>query len=163
VDPIDYQILDLLQRDSRTTQVQIAETVGLSQPSVADRIRKLDASGVVLGYVARLDPRRMGNDIRAFVGVRISHPRHHDAFTRRIQQIPDVLECHRVAGLDSYLLKVVSRNTETLDDLISGTLRRIPGVTRTTTTIVLATVKETTVVPLQEALAAPRRRREAVP
>lgn len=163
MDPIDYQILDLLQRDSRTTQVQIAETVGLSQPSVADRIRKLDASGVVLGYVARLDPRRMGNDIRAFVGVRISHPRHHDAFTRRIQQIPDVLECHRVAGLDSYLLKVVSRNTETLDDLISGTLRRIPGVTRTTTTIVLATVKETTVVPLQEALAAPRRRREAVP
>jgi Lrp/AsnC family leucine-responsive transcriptional regulator len=162
MDPIDYQILDLLQRDARATQVQIAERVGLSQPSVADRIRKLDASGVVLAYVARLDPRRMGNDIRAFVGVRISHPRHHDAFTRRIQQIPDVLECHRVAGLDSYLLKVVSKNTQTLDDLISGTLRRIPGVTRTTTTIVLATVKETTVVPLQEELAAPRRRKEAV-
>jgi Lrp/AsnC family leucine-responsive transcriptional regulator len=163
MDPIDYQILDLLQHDARTTQVQIAEQVGLSQPSVADRIRKLDASGVVLGYVARLDPRRMGNDIRALVGVRISHPRHHDVFTRRILQIPDVLECHRVAGLDSYLLKVVSKNTETLDDLISGTLRRIPGVTRTTTTIVLATVKDTTVVPLQEELAAPRRRKEAVP
>ena len=141
--------------------MQIAEAVGLSQPSVADRIRKLDESGVVLGYVARLDPRRIGNDIRAFVGVRISHPRHHDAFTRRIQQIPEVLECHRVAGLDSYLLKVVSLNTETLDQLISETLRRIPGVTRTTTTIVLATVKETTVVPLQEELAAPRRRKEA--
>ena len=155
MDPIDYQILDLLQRDARTTQAQIADAVGLSQPSVADRIRKLDQSGAVLGYVARLDARRMGNDIRAFVGVRISHPRHHDAFTRRIQQIADVLECHRVAGLDSYLLKVISRNTETL--------RRIPGVTRTTTTIVLATVKETTVVPLQEELAAPRRRKEAVP
>jgi Lrp/AsnC family leucine-responsive transcriptional regulator len=149
LDPIDYKILDLLQRDARTTQVQIAEAVRLSQPSVADRIRKLDASGVVLGYVARLDPRLTGNDIRAFVGVRVSHPRHHDAFTRRIEQIADVLECHRVAGLDSYL--------------ISGTLRRIPGVTRTTTTIVLATVKETTVVPLQQALAAPRRRKEAVP
>jgi Lrp/AsnC family leucine-responsive transcriptional regulator len=162
MDPIDYQILDLLQRDARTTQVQIAEAVGLSQPSVADRIRKLDQSGAVLAYVARLDARRMGNDIRAFIGVRISHPRHHDAFTRRIQQIGDVLECHRVAGLESYVLKVVSRNTETLDDLI-GTLRRIAGVTRTTTTIVLATVKETTVVPLQEHLAAPRRRKEAVP
>jgi Lrp/AsnC family transcriptional regulator, leucine-responsive regulatory protein len=163
LDPIDYKILDLLQRDARTTQVQIAEAVRLSQPSVADRIRKLDASGVVLAYVARLDPRQMGNDIRAFVGVRISHPRHHEAFTRRIEQIADVLECHRVAGLDSYLLKVVSKNTETLDDLISGTLRRIAGVTRTTTTIVLATVKETTVVPLQEELAAPRRRKEALP
>ena len=163
LDPIDYRIVELLQRDARTTQVQIAEAVGLSQPSVADRIRKLDQGGAVLGYVARLDPRRMGNDIRAFIGVRISHPRHHDAFTRRIQQIADVLECHRVAGLDSYLLKVVSRNTETLDQLISETLRRIPGVTRTTTTIVLATVKETTVVPLHEELAAPRRRKEAVP
>jgi Lrp/AsnC family transcriptional regulator, leucine-responsive regulatory protein len=163
MDPIDYQILDLLQRDARTTQMQIAHAVGLSQPSVADRIRKLDESGVVLGYVARLDPRRIGNDIRAFVGVRISHPRHHDAFTRRIQQIPEVLECHRVAGLDSYVLKVVSRNTETLDGLISGALRRIAGVTRTTTTIVLATGKETTVLPLPEEAAAPKRRKEAVP
>ena len=163
MDHIDYRILDLLQRDARTTQVQIAEAVGLSQPSVADRIRKLDQSGVVLGYVARLDTRRMGNDIRAFIGVRVSHPRHHEGFTRRIQQIPDVLECHRVAGLDSYVLKVVSRNTETLDDLISGTLRRLPGVTRTTTTIVLATVKETTVVPLPDELPAPRRGKEAVP
>ena len=84
MDPIDYRILDLLQRDARTTQAQIASAVGLSQPSIADRIKKLDASGAVVGYVARLDPRRMGNDIRAFIGVRISHPRHHDAFARRI-------------------------------------------------------------------------------
>ena len=149
MDPIDYQILDLLQRDARTTQVQIAQAVGLSQPSVADRIRKLDASGSILGYVARLDPRALGNGIRAFIGVRIAHPRHHDAFCKRIQQIPEVLECHRVAGLDSYVLKVVARDTEALDDLISNTVRRLAGVTRTTSTIVLATVKETTVVPLQ--------------
>ncbi len=141
--------------------MEIASAVGLSQPSVADRIRKLDEGGAVLGYVARLDPRSVGNDIRAFIGVRISHPRHHDAFTRRIQQIAEVQECHRVAGLDSYLLKVVSRNTAALDHLISNLLRRIPGVTRTTTTIVLATVKETTAVPLQESEAAPRRRKEA--
>jgi len=162
MDPIDYQILALLQRDARTTQVQIAAAVGLSQPSVADRIRKLEESRVIEGYVARVDPRSVGNDIRAFVGVRISHPRHHDAFTRRIQEIPEVLECHRVAGLDSYLLKVVARNTEALDALISGTLRRLAGVTRTTTTIALATVKEETSVPLPLAEeAAPRRRKEA--
>lgn len=160
MDPIDYQILELLQRDARTTQMQIASAVGLSQPSVADRIRKLDASGAVLGYVARLDPRALGNDIRAIIGVRIAHPRHHDAFTRRIQQIPEVLECHRVAGLDSYVLKVVARNTEALDDLISDTLRRIAGVTRTTTTVVLATVKETTAVPMPPE-AAQRRKKES--
>lgn len=148
LDPIDYRILDLLQRDARTTQMQIANAVRLSQPSVAERIRKLDSSGAVQAYVARLDPRRMGNDICAFVGVRIAHPRHHDAFTRRIQQIPEVLECHRVAGLDSYELKVVAKDTRALDELISGKLRRLAGVTRTTTTIVLATVKETTAVPI---------------
>ena len=152
LDPIDYRILDLLQRDARTTQQRIAAEVGLSQPSVGDRIRKLDASGAIQAYVARLDPRALGNDIRAFIGVRIAHPRHHDAFTKRILQIPEVLECHRVAGLDSSELKVVAKNTEALDDLISNTLRRIAGVTRTTTTIVLATVKETSVVPLQEEL-----------
>lgn len=151
MDPIDYQILDLLQRDARTTQVQIASAVGLSQPSVADRIRKLETAGIVQGYVARVDARAVGNDIRAFVGVRIAHPRHNEGFIKRIQQIPEVLECHRVAGLDSYELKVVARNTEALDDLISDILRRIPGVTRTTTTIVLATVKDTTAVPLPDA------------
>src|SRR2546430_12896706 len=100
MDPIDYQILDLLQRDARTTQVQIAEAVGLSQPSVADRIRKLDQAGAVLGYVARLDPRRMGNDVRAFIGVRISPPRPPHALTPPIPQIPHLLELPRRAGPD---------------------------------------------------------------
>jgi Lrp/AsnC family leucine-responsive transcriptional regulator len=163
LDPIDYRILELLQRDARSTQVQIASAVGLSQPSVADRLRKLEESGAIAAYVARLDPRRMGNDIRAFIGVRISHPRHHDAFTRRIQEIPEVLECHRVAGNDSYLLKVVTKNTETLDELISDTLRRLAGVTRTHTTIALSTVKESTAVPLWSAKEADKRRRKEEP
>ena len=148
-DPIDYQILDLLQSDAQTTQMEIAAKVGLSQPAVADRVRKLEESGAIVGYVARLDPRAMGNDVRAFVGVRISHPRHHEPFARRIAELPEVLECHRVAGLDSYLLKVVTRDTESLDRLISDALRRIAGVTRTHTTVVLSAVKEETRVPLQ--------------
>jgi len=164
-DPIDYQILDLLQTDAQTTQMDIAARVGLSQPAVADRVRKLEESGAIARYVARLDPRAMGNDIRAFVGVRISHPRHHEPFARRILDLPEVLECHRVAGLDSYLLKVVTRDTESLDRLISDSLRRIAGVTRTHTTVVLSAVKEETRVPLQqppaEGEARRRRKKEA--
>jgi Lrp/AsnC family transcriptional regulator, leucine-responsive regulatory protein len=159
-DPIDYKILDLLQTDAQTTQMDIAAAVGLSQPAVADRVRKLEESGAIVGYVARLDPRAMGNDIRAFVGVRISHPRHHEGFARRIAEVPEVLECHRVAGLDSYLLKVVTRDTESLDRLISDALRRIPGVTRTHTTVVLSAVKEETRVPLQQPAGTPMRRRK---
>jgi len=160
LDPIDYQILDLLQADAQTTQMDIAAKVGLSQPAVADRVRKLEDSGAILGYVARLDPRTMGNDIRAFVGVRISHPRHHEPFARRILELPEVLECHRVAGLDSYLLKVVTRDTESLDRLISDSLRRIAGVTRTHTTVVLSAVKEETRVPMQQPEGETRRRRK---
>jgi Lrp/AsnC family leucine-responsive transcriptional regulator len=162
-DPIDYQILDLLQSDAQTTQMEIAAKVDLSQPAVADRVRKLEESGAIVGYVARLDPRAMGNDVRAFVGVRISHPRHHEPFARRIAELPEVLECHRVAGLDSYLLKVVTRDTESLDRLISDALRRIAGVTRTHTTVVLSAVKEETRVPLQPPGGSgeePRRRRK---
>src|SRR5438477_7821566 len=141
-DPIDYQILAILQEDARTTQMAIAEAVGLSQPAVADRVRKLEERGAITGYVARLDPRLLGNDIRAFVGVRIAHPRHHDAFIRKILEVAEVLECHRVAGLDSYLLKVVTRDTETLAQLISETLRRSARDTRTHTIVVPPTVKE---------------------
>ncbi|TMB28206.1 MAG: Lrp/AsnC family transcriptional regulator [Deltaproteobacteria bacterium] len=158
-DPIDYQILDLLQTDAQTTQMDIAAKVGLSQPAVADRVRKLEESGAIVRYVARVDPRAMGNDIRAFVGVRISHPRHHEPFARRILDLPEVLECHRVAGLDSYLLKVVTRDTESLDRLISDSLRRIAGVTRTHTTVVLSAVKEETRVPLQQQPETESRRR----
>ena len=162
MDTIDYRILDLLQRDSRTTQADIAEAVGLSQPSVAERVRKLEVSGAVAAWVAILDPRRMGNDVRAFIGVRIAHPRYHDGFAKRIQGLPEVLECYRVAGNDTYLLKVVTRTTESLDKLISGTLRRLPGVTRTQTTIALATVKEGTAVPLPiDDAPAPRRKKAA--
>jgi len=160
MDTIDYRILDLLQRDSRTTQADIAEAVGLSQPSVAERVRKLEASGAVAAWVAILDPRRMGNDVRAFIGVRIAHPRYHDGFAKRIQGLPEVLECYRVAGNDTYLLKVITRTTESLDKLISGTLRRLPGITRTQTTIALATVKEGTAVPLPvDEAPAPRRKK----
>ena len=92
--------------------------------------------------------------------MRIAHPRHHDGFIRKILEIVEVLECHRVAGLDSYLLKVVTRDTRSLDELVSETLRRIPGVTRTHTTVVLSTVKEQTQIPLPAPGGGPRRKRK---
>jgi Lrp/AsnC family leucine-responsive transcriptional regulator len=142
VDATDLTILDLLQADCRATQQEIAKKVGLSQPSVADRIRKLEEAKVILGYTARVDPRRLGHDITAFIGVSIEHPKYFDMFARRVLAMPDVLECHRVAGPESYLLKVRTRTTGTLDQLLVEGLRTIPGVSSTHTTIVLASIKE---------------------
>jgi Lrp/AsnC family leucine-responsive transcriptional regulator len=144
MDEVDTEIVDLLQADARLTQAQIAKKVGLSQPSVADRIRKLEEQRIITGYTARVDPRRLGKDITAFIGVGIEHPKYFEAFARKVLGLEEVLECHRVAGQDSYLLKVRTENTGTLDRLLTEELRTLPGVTRTQTTIVLCPVKEET-------------------
>lgn len=144
MDEVDARILDLLQADARLTQAVIAKKVGLSQPSVAERIRKLEERKVILGYSARVDPRELGMDITAFVAVAIEHPRYFEAFARKVQGMEEILECHRVAGRDSYLLKVRTANTGSLDRLLVEGLRSLPGITGTQTTIVLQAVKETT-------------------
>lgn len=144
LDGTDHVIVQRLQADGRTTQLELAREVGLSQPAVAERIRKLEQRGVITGYTARVDAALLGKDITAFIGVAIDHPRHFETFAARVLALDDVLECHRVAGEDSYLLKVKTDNTRTLDALLVGTLRTIPGVTRTDTTIVLASIKEET-------------------
>ena len=142
MDAVDIEILNALQADAHTTQGQIARRVGLSQPSVADRVRKLEEARVITGYVARVDPKRLGLDITAFISVDIEHPKYFDGFARRVSAMAEVLECHRVAGDESYVLKIRTKNTGTLDRLLVERLRMIPGVTRSHTTIVLASVKE---------------------
>lgn len=144
MDLVDEQIVDLLQADARTTQAEIAKRVGLSQPSVADRIRKLEEAKIITGYAAKVDPKRLGKDITAFIGVGIEHPKYFDGFAKKVIALPEVLECHRVAGQQSYLLKIRTENTTTLDRLLVEGLRTIPGVTHTDTTIVLASIKEET-------------------
>jgi Lrp/AsnC family transcriptional regulator, leucine-responsive regulatory protein len=160
-DQIDYKLLDLLQRDARMTQLEMAAAVGLSQPAVAERMRKLEQDGVITGYSARVDGKKLGKDIIAFIGVRIEHPRYNEGFGRKILSIPDVLECHRITGPDSYLLKVVTEDTQSLDRLISDLLRHIPGVTRTLTTVVTSSIKEGShITPSETTQAATTRHRQ---
>jgi|WetSurMetagenome_2_1015567.scaffolds.fasta_scaffold214033_2 Lrp/AsnC family transcriptional regulator, leucine-responsive regulatory protein len=142
MDATDHQLVQLLQENGRATQLQLAREVGLSQPAVAERMKKLEAQGVIRGYSARVDPAALGSDVLAFVSVSLEHPKHFDSFITRVLALPYVLECHRVAGEDSFLLKVRTENTGTLDDLLVKTIRMMPGVTRTQTTIVLRSIKE---------------------
>ena len=159
-DSIDYKLLDSLQRNARMTQLEMAAEVGLSQPAVAERMRKLEKDRIITGYAARVDGRKLGKDITAFIGVRIEHPRYHVGFGKKILTVPDVLECHRITGPDSYLLKVVTEDTQSLDRLITDILRHIPGVTRTLTTVVTSSIKEGShITPRLEVR--PNRRREA--
>jgi Lrp/AsnC family leucine-responsive transcriptional regulator len=155
MDTIDHQLVQLLQANGRATQLELAKEVKLSQPATAERIHKLEARGVITGYSAQVDAAALGKDVTAFVGLSIEHPKYFEGFAKKVLALAEVLECHRVAGHDSYLLKVKTANTATLDALLVETLRTIAGVTRTHTTIVLSSVKETTHVAVDAALLTP--------
>ena len=148
MDPIDRRLVELLQEQGRATQLELSKIVGLSQPATAERIKKLEERGVIRGYAAQVDASKLGKDVTAFIGVSIEHPKYFEAFTKRVLSLPEVMECHRVAGNDSYLLKVKTKNTGALDELLVDRLRTIAGVTRTHTTIVLSSAKETTQIAL---------------
>lgn len=138
LDDIDRRLLDLLQEDCRTPLVRLGEQVGLSAPSVLERIKKLEAAGIVRGYHAVLDAKRLGLDITAFIGVIAGHPSSIAPFEQQVMAMDDVLECHHVTGEYTLLLKAKTANTASLERLISR-IRQLEGVTRTETLVVLST------------------------
>jgi Lrp/AsnC family leucine-responsive transcriptional regulator len=145
LDEIDRRILALLETDCKTPLAKIGEKVGLSAPSVVERLRKLEDGGYILGYHAHLDSRRLGMDITAFIGVSIGHPRGIAIFEQQLEHLPEVLECHHVTGGYTLLLKAKTRNTSELEGLIRK-LRSIDGVERTETMVALSTKVERTAV-----------------
>jgi Lrp/AsnC family leucine-responsive transcriptional regulator len=144
LDAIDLKILDLLQKDGRTSHSEIAKLVGLSAPSVGERVKKLESTGVIRRYVGLLDPNRVNRPITAIIAVRLDKPIHAKAFLQRIQELEDVLECYHVTGEMDYLLKVRTRSTTSLESLISGDLRPLDGVVSTRTSVILSSPKEET-------------------
>ncbi len=141
LDAIDRTLLTALQDDCKQSLTELGARVALSPPAVLERVRKLEEAGFVRGYHAVLDPRRVGLDIGAFIGVGIDHPRSISKFESAVEKLPAVLESHHVTGRHTLLLKVRTENTESLHQLI-GAIRELPGVARTETMIVLATQME---------------------
>lgn len=148
VDQLDLRILELLQANARETQAEIARDVGLAPSAVLERIRKLEARGVIRGYNAVVDPRTMGLPMLAFVAVRSEEVAADDRVAQALAESPEVLEVHHVAGDDCYLIKVRARDAEHLGVLLRTRFGRIPGVRSTRTTIVLETAKETSRLPI---------------
>ena len=149
LDDVDRHILSVLQENCKLPLVKIGERVGLSAPSVAERIDKLEKNGVIRGYTAILDARKLGKDITAFIGVFIDHPKLIGKFEREIDHLEDVQECHHVTGQHTLLLKVKVDNTSGLEELIRK-IRSIEGVSRTETSVVLSTHTEGVWLDLKE-------------
>ena len=141
VDEIDLKILNILQSDGRIKRNQLADAVGLSIPSVSDRLRKLEESGHILGYYAHVNPKKLGKDVTAFIAVIIDSSRHYSSFIEHAEQLEDILECHAITGEGSYLLKIRTENTTSLEKLLAK-IQSWPGVMGTRTQLVLSSPKE---------------------
>lgn len=162
MDLIDLKILEELQKDGRRTQTDLAKDVRLSPPSVLERVRKLEELGIIKKFVAIVDAAKVGNGIEAFVNVKLRNVKDEQAFLNEIYNLDEVLECHKVTGEYSYILKVKTRDTVELGNLISSKIKSVDGVDSTFTNVVLKCIKEETKVSLKNfQLASGRSRKES--
>ncbi len=145
LDDIDVKILEILQKNGRTRRNTLADVVGLSLPSVSERLRKLEEAGIIRGYAALVNPAKLGIDITAFILVQIDSSKHYHNFIDHANSTTEILECHAVTGEGSHLLKIRTENTLSLEKLL-GKIQAWPGVMGTKTHLVLSSPKETTTV-----------------
>ena len=142
-DAIDAHILNLLQDDGAMTNSDLAERIGLTPAPTLERVRKLEREGYIRKYVALVDPARLGKPVTAFVSVIMrSHGQQTDASLRKaVGRLPEVLECHHIAGDEDYLLKVVAASPTDYERFVLDKLMKVPGIEKIKTTFVLSSSK----------------------
>ncbi len=147
LDETDCKILDLLQRDARMTNAAIAAEVGMTAPSVFERIRKLEQRGVIRGYTVKIDPAALGKPMTAFIRITAAFDERYDTGVKAISEDPEVLECYNVAGEDCFILKTKCGSPSDLEGLL-GRIRSRLTVLRSVTMIALAALKENAPLPV---------------
>ncbi|MEM7114826.1 MAG: Lrp/AsnC family transcriptional regulator [Chloroflexota bacterium] len=145
-DSKDRQILNHLQQNGRISSAELASLVGLSPSGVQKRMRKLEENGVIQKYTTLVNRRSFGYDLVVFVQVTLQGhtPEQVAHFDQAMQEMAEVLECHRIIGAADYLLKIIVTDHEHLDDFLMKQLLPLPAVARVNSNLVLKAVKETT-------------------
>lgn len=154
MDRIDYTLLEALQADARASLAELGKIIGLSISATNERVKKLVAGGAIRGWSVRLDPRKLGYPVLAFVNVLIDRPENEPGFLDAIGRIDEVQECHHVTGEWNYMLKVRARDPEDLENFIAQRIKTIRGVQRSYMMIALSTAKDREYVPCTRATAA---------
>ena len=150
LDEIDLRILRVLQKNGRITHSDLSEQVNLSPSACHRRVQRLEQDRVIRDYVALLDTRAAQRGTTVFVEISLSGQADEllDAFEKAVAKVPDVLECHLMAGSADYLLKVVARDSEEFARIHRQRLARLPGVLKMQSSFALKTVCKTTALPL---------------
>ena len=138
VDPVDRSLIAALRVNARATYAELARIVGLSAPAVHDRVRRLESTGVVTGYHAAVTPAALGLGVSALVGIYQRDDAEQDDVATRLAEVPEIEDCWFVAGDEAFIVKVRVPDVDALEQTLA-VLRRIPGVARTRTTVVLST------------------------
>ena len=146
IDDIDRGILNIIQKDARISNADIARQVELAPSAVLERVRKLEERGVIRGYAADIDPKILDFGLTAIIAVRTSECG--AGVGEQLAAVPEVQEVHEVAGDDCFYIKVRTRDTESLGGLLREKIKAIPNVLNTRTTVVLKTFKEANVLPI---------------
>ncbi|CAN1210318.1 Lrp/AsnC family transcriptional regulator [Tumidithrix helvetica PCC 7403] len=154
LDDRDRLLLQLLQENSRTSNAELARQLNLTPPGLQKRLKKLEDSGCIDGYVTLVNREALGLDLLCFTQVTLSHnqPECVGQFCERMQGLPEVLECHHLTGEFDYLLKVVVPDHQELERFLNEEITLIPGVDKVRTNIVLNQIKASTSLPLDTEL-----------
>ncbi len=150
LDITDRKILEVLQKNGRITNAELSEQVNLSASSCHRRITRLEQEGIIRDYVALVDHRAIGRMTTVFVEISLSGQADEvlQAFEQAVKRVPDVLECHLMAGSADYFLKVVARDSEDFARVHREYLARLPGVSKMQSSFALKNVFSTTALPI---------------
>ena len=146
LDATDRRILTVLQKACRITNAELSDQVNLSPSAGHRRVQRLEEDGFIAGYVALLDTRKLGRLTTVFVEITLQSQAEDllDAFEREVARVPDLLECHLMAGTADYLLKIMAEDTEDFARIHRQFLSRLPGVRQMQSSFALRTVVKTT-------------------
>jgi Lrp/AsnC family leucine-responsive transcriptional regulator len=147
MDEKDKKILELLQRDGRMTNADLAKALNMTPSATLERVKKLEESGLIRGYMALVNPKTLGLGLLAFIFVQVDC-KDEEGAARELESLPCVQELHHLAGEDCYLVKVRARDTEDLYRILTSDFWRSLKIQSTRTTIVLSTSKETPILPI---------------
>ena len=150
IDKTDKKILEILQRNAKITNAKLSEEIGLSPAPTLERVRKLESKGIISGYNAKLDMSKIGLGVSTFVMVTLKghNKKNLVSFLDKIKNINNVIECHHITGSADFILKVVSQNIESYQELMLETVSEIEVTDSLQSMVILSTFKDSKVMPI---------------
>lgn len=149
LDQIDLGILKILQENSKITNLELSKRIGLSPAPTLERVKKLETSEVIKSYHAKIDPQKMGLNVKTFVLVSLNWKKTNalEEFLKEVEKINEITECYIITGDGDFLLKVVCKDLPSYEQLLFKTMSRIEQIERLKTFMTLSTVKEKKILP----------------